>query len=101
MRCKQGVLFEFFLPLAYLGSGASNLPWHSKWTPSVESKGHGNKKKCVKGIAGYSIHARDIKIFFLGISSPFCVFFHQFYDFWAVMMSGADLVSRPCAELTS
>ena len=27
----------------------------------------------------------------VGISSPFCVFFHQLYHFWDVMMSSGSL----------
>ena len=58
MRCKKGVLFDFSIfPRAHLGSSASNLPWHPKWSPSVESKVYGAETKCAKGIAGYSIQA--------------------------------------------
>ena len=79
MRYKQGVSLHFSIfPHAHWGSNASNLPWAPKWTPSVESKVHGTKTSCVKGIAGYSIQAGDIVIYLWGYQVHSACFFFNF-----------------------
>ena len=83
MRYKPGVVFTFFIfQDAHLRSYASNLPWHPKWTPSVQSNVHGTTTLCVKGIAGNSIQAGATVIYLWAFPVHSACFFINFPIRW-------------------
>ena len=101
MQCKQDVLPAFFL------SSTCPLGEQCKYpsmAPQVELKREIRGPCCRE-----NAHEANCRLLntswryyniFVGISSPFFVYFHQFYHFLAVMISSGDLVSQPCAQWT-
>ena len=64
------------------GEQACDPPRHPKWNISIKSKVVCVKTSCVKGIAGNSIQARDIEIFFWVYHINCACLFTKPFFFW-------------------